>query len=64
MADVNLHDALDGLAEDWDADATVRSIVREKNSLVRWPSPETVGLPSMNLCFHNRLFTAFFDLAN
>ena len=40
---------LQGLAATWESDEVVRRLVRDKQSLVVWPSPETVGVPSMNL---------------
>ena len=40
---------LEGLALQWEEDALVRRPARETGRLVRWPTPETVGLASMNL---------------
>ena len=35
---------LDGLAERWDEDASIRSIVLHRGTLLQWPSPQLVGV--------------------
>ena len=41
---------LDGLAADWEESCAIRRAARETGQLVRWPSPEVVGLATMILC--------------
>ena len=45
---------LDGLAAAWEDVSNVRRGARETGHLVRWPTPETVGIPSMHHVCRNR----------
>jgi hypothetical protein len=38
---------LRGLADDWDADPTIRSMIRAQKSLLHWPSAKEKGIPKM-----------------
>lgn len=40
---------LEGLADAWEMDASIRQSARYNGQLVKWPNPDSVGLPSMNL---------------
>lgn len=41
--------SLDGLAEDWENDVIIRQGARYSGQLVKWPNPDSVGIPSMTL---------------
>ena len=41
------HGLLDGLAGRWEADIVVRKSAREHRQLVRWPTPNLVGIASL-----------------
>ena len=39
--------ALTGLSAAWESAVRIRTMARETNKLVKWPSPMTVGIASM-----------------
>ena len=46
---VSMEVGLTGLAERWESCLLVRQKARRNNSLLDWPCPKTVGVPSMIL---------------
>lgn len=42
-------DALAGLAEKWEGSAEIRQRFRDDGGLLIWPTPSSVGVPSMIL---------------
>ena len=44
---------LDGLADAWEAESSIRFCSRQTGRLVQWPEkPDAVGIPTMFLAFH------------
>ena len=47
--DASMEVGLTGLAERWESCLLIRQKARGTNSLLEWPCPKTVGVPSMSL---------------
>ena len=39
---------LDGLADDWEDDKAIRRRASDGKSLIQWPSPASVGIPTLS----------------
>ena len=50
---------LTNLAEMWEADITIRQRARQALTLIQWPNPQAVGIPSMILVFEVVFFIVF-----
>lgn len=47
---------LGGLAELWEGYSLIRQRARQNDSLLKWPTAETVGIPSMSLICNETMF--------